>query len=44
MGYPIVHEYVEHENGSKGLEYRNQPGAMFAGAARREFNLLLVAR
>ena len=35
-------EYVEHENGGKGLEYRKQLAAMFAGAARREFDLLLV--
>jgi DNA invertase Pin-like site-specific DNA recombinase len=42
MGYPVVHEYVEHENGGKGVEYRKQLGAMFAGAARREFDLLLV--
>ena len=38
----IVREYVEHENGGKGVEYRKQLGAMFAGAARREFDLLLV--
>src|ERR1700757_4482217 len=42
MGYPIAREYVEHENGGKGVEYRKQLGAMFAGAARREFDLLLV--
>src|SRR5271166_5333469 len=42
MGYPVVREYVEHENGSKGIEYRKQLAAMFAGAARREFDLLLV--
>lgn len=42
MGYPIEHEYVEHENGGKGVEYRKRLGAMFAGAARREFDLLLV--
>ena len=42
MGHPIVHEYVEHENGGKGVEYRKQLGAMFAGASRREFDLLLV--
>src|SRR5215471_17302326 len=42
MGYPVVHEYVEHENGGKGVEYRQQLGAMFADAARREFDLLLV--
>src|ERR1700738_4901367 len=42
MGYPVVREYVEHENGGKGAEYRKQLAAMFAGAARREFDLLLV--
>ena len=42
MGYPVVREYVEHENGGKGVEYRHQLSAMFAGAARREFDLLLV--
>ena len=42
MGYPIVREYVEHENGGKGVGYRKQLGAMFAAAARREFDLLLV--
>src|ERR1700751_5351564 len=43
MGYPIVREYVEHESGGKGIEYRKQLAAMFAGAARREFDLLLVS-
>jgi DNA invertase Pin-like site-specific DNA recombinase len=33
MGYPIVREYVEHENGGKGVEYRQRLSAMFAGAA-----------
>src|SRR5262249_9721650 len=42
MGYPVVNEYVEHENGDKGTEYRKQLAAMFVGAARREFDLLLV--
>jgi DNA invertase Pin-like site-specific DNA recombinase len=42
MGYPVVCEYVEHESGGKGVEYREQLGAMFTGAARREFDLLLV--
>jgi DNA invertase Pin-like site-specific DNA recombinase len=42
MGHPIVREYVEYENGGKGAEYRKQLAAMFAGAARREFDLLLV--
>jgi DNA invertase Pin-like site-specific DNA recombinase len=26
MGYPIVREYVEHESGGKGVEYRKQLG------------------
>jgi DNA invertase Pin-like site-specific DNA recombinase len=42
MGYPVVREYVEHEKSGKGTEYRKQLAAMFAGAARREFDLLLV--
>ena len=42
MGYPVVREYVEHENGGKGIEYRKQLAAMFADASRREFDLLLV--
>ena len=42
MGYPVTREYVEHENGGKGIEYRKQLAAMFVGAARREFDLLLV--
>ena len=37
-----MREYVEHENGGKGVEYRKQLAAMFAGATRREFDLLLV--
>src|SRR5215471_11058462 len=42
MGYEVTREYVEHENGGKGIEYRKQLSAMFGGAARREFDLLLV--
>jgi DNA invertase Pin-like site-specific DNA recombinase len=42
MGHPVMREYVEHENGGKGAEYRKQLAAMFTGAARREFDLLLV--
>ena len=42
MGYPVLNEYVEHENDGKGTEYRKQLAAMFVGAARREFDLLLV--
>ncbi len=42
MGHPIAREYVEHENGGKGVENRRQLAAVFADAARREFDLLLV--
>src|SRR5438876_5790783 len=42
MGYRIVREYVEHENGGKGVEYRKALAQVFAGAARREFDMLLV--
>jgi DNA invertase Pin-like site-specific DNA recombinase len=42
LGHPVVREYVEHENGGRGIEYRKQLDAMFAGATRREFDLLLV--
>ena len=42
MGCPVAREYVEHENGGKGAEYRKALAQMFAGAARREFDLLLV--
>jgi DNA invertase Pin-like site-specific DNA recombinase len=41
-GYPVVREYVEQETGSKGVEYRKKLAEMFDGAARREFDLLLV--
>jgi DNA invertase Pin-like site-specific DNA recombinase len=42
MGHIIVREYVEHENGSKGVEYRKQLGKLFNDAARREFDLVLA--
>jgi DNA invertase Pin-like site-specific DNA recombinase len=42
MCYRIVREYVEHEGGGKSVEHRKQLGAMFAAAARRDFDLLLV--
>src|ERR1700730_12111103 len=42
MGYPVVCQYVEHESGGKGVEYRKQLDAMFTGASRRQFDLLLV--
>jgi DNA invertase Pin-like site-specific DNA recombinase len=41
LGYAVVREYVEHENGGKGAEHRKQLGAMFAGASQREFDLPL---
>jgi hypothetical protein len=35
MGYTVTDEYVEHENGGKGVENRKQLAAMFfCGAAR----------
>jgi DNA invertase Pin-like site-specific DNA recombinase len=42
MGYLVVCEYVEREGGGKGAEYRKKLAEMFDGAARREFDLLLV--
>ena len=32
MGYPVVREYVEHENGGKGVEHRKALAQVFAGA------------
>jgi len=42
MGHTVAREYVEQQNGGKGIEYRRQLDRMFADAARREFDLLLV--
>ena len=42
MGHTVAREYVEQQNGGKGVEYRRQLDRMFADAARREFDLLLV--
>ncbi len=42
MSYLVVREYVEHENGGKGVEYRKVLAQLFDDAARREFDLLLV--
>ncbi len=42
MGYPVVGEYVEHESGAKGIEQRKEYDRLFAGAARREFDMVLV--
>jgi DNA invertase Pin-like site-specific DNA recombinase len=42
MGHVVAREYVEHENGGKGAQYRQQLGRLFSDAARRDFDLLLV--
>jgi DNA invertase Pin-like site-specific DNA recombinase len=41
MGYLIVREYVEHESGGKGAEYRKQLRLLFDDARKRQFDLLL---
>lgn len=41
MGYPVAREYVEHESGGKGTDYRKQLRALFDDARRRQFDLLL---
>src|SRR6185312_17165245 len=41
MGYPVVREYVEHESGGKGADYRAQLRALFDDARRRQFDLVL---
>ena len=35
MGHPIVREYVEHESGRRGTDYRRRLAAVFDGASRR---------
>jgi len=42
MGYVVAGEYVDHESGSKGADQRQQLGQLFADAARRDFDLVLV--
>src|SRR3984893_9079024 len=42
IGYVVVHEYVDHESGAKGADQRKQFGRLFADAARREFDMVLV--
>jgi DNA invertase Pin-like site-specific DNA recombinase len=42
MGYPVVAEYVEHESGGKGAEQRKEYARLFADAARRDFDMVLV--
>src|SRR5216683_306533 len=42
MGYVVVREYVDHESGAKGADQRKQFGRLFADAARRKFDMVLV--
>lgn len=42
MGHTVAREYVERENGGKGIDYRRQLALLLRDAARREFDLLLV--
>ena len=42
MGHTVVREYVEHESGSKGADQRLQYAQLFADAARRDFDMVLV--
>ena len=42
MGYDIADEYVDHESGSKGPDQRRQLSRLFADAARRQFDMVLV--
>jgi DNA invertase Pin-like site-specific DNA recombinase len=42
MGYPIAGEYVDHESGSKSADQRQQLSQLFADAARRKFDMVLV--
>jgi DNA invertase Pin-like site-specific DNA recombinase len=40
-GHAIVREYVDHESGRKGADRRRQFAALFEGASRRKFDLVL---
>jgi hypothetical protein len=40
-GHLIVREYVEHENGGKGIEYRKQLGAMFPYSTVKKYARLM---
>lgn len=42
IGYRIVGEYVDHESGAKGINGRTAYAQLFADAARREFDMVLV--
>ncbi len=41
-GYRVAAEYVEHESGGKGAEQRREYARLFADAARRDFDMVLV--
>jgi hypothetical protein len=40
-GHELVHEYVDHESGRKGVDKRRQFAALFDAAAKRKFDLVL---
>ena len=42
IGYEIVREYVDHESGAKGGNGRPAYAQLFADAARRDFDMVLV--
>ena len=42
MGYLVAGEYVEHESGAKGADRRPQYAQLFADAARRKFDMVVV--
>jgi DNA invertase Pin-like site-specific DNA recombinase len=42
MGYLVAGEYVEHESGGKGADQRPKYAELFADAARRKFDMVLV--
>jgi DNA invertase Pin-like site-specific DNA recombinase len=42
MGYAVAGEYVEHESGARTIEQRKEYARLFADAARREFDMVLV--
>jgi DNA invertase Pin-like site-specific DNA recombinase len=42
MGYAVAREYVEHESGGKRGDQRPRFTQLFADAARREFDMVLV--
>jgi DNA invertase Pin-like site-specific DNA recombinase len=42
MGYIVLGEYVDHESGSSSANQRQHLGRLFADAARRKFDMVLV--